>query len=112
MPEPSAASPTAGLATPRDASHALVFFADNKTWGGYNHGPALTAVNGTFFASWYNGVMDEGDANRALFATSVDGERWSEPAVLFNTTAFIHPDSSSSSSGGGSSSRSGVGYPG
>jgi hypothetical protein len=39
--------------------------------------------------------MDESAANRALFATSPDGEHWSEPAVLFNTTAGTHHNLSS-----------------
>ena len=39
--------------------------------------------------------MDESAANRALFATSPDGEHWSKPAVLFNTTAGTHHNLSS-----------------
>ena len=47
-----------------------MYRADNTTWGGYNHGPTITRVNGTYVMAWYNGVMNESVANRVLFATS------------------------------------------
>jgi hypothetical protein len=87
--DPTLTDPFEGL-TPLRAEHKTVFYANNDTFGGYNHGAIIARNNGTFFVSWYNGVMDESAANRVLYATSVDGDVWSEPAILFNTTAGTH----------------------
>ena len=78
---------------PTSATHQQ---ANNLTWGGYNHGPIIEHINDTFILSWYNGVMNESVFNRVLFATSRDAVTWSEPAVLFNTTAGTHHNVTSS----------------
>jgi hypothetical protein len=37
----------------------------------------------------YNGVADEGVANRVLYATSIDAITWSDPYIMFNTTGPV-----------------------
>ena len=59
LPDPTLPDPFAGL-NPLAAEHSTVFYANNLTYGAYNHGPIIAHCNGTFFLSWYNGVMDEG----------------------------------------------------
>jgi hypothetical protein len=98
IPDPDN-KPAAGLPIPKGVEHFTVYSASNTTWGAYNHGPIITQANGTFFMSWYNGVMDESVANRALFATSTDAEHWSEPAVLIKSTAGYHHNKTNHSVG-------------
>lgn len=37
----------------------------------------------TFYMSWYNGVQDESVENRVVYATSTDGEHWTQPLEIF-----------------------------
>ena len=91
--EPNVTLPSAGLPSPKGVAHYGVYEA-STAMGAYNHGPIITSHDGTYAISWYNGVLDESVANRVLFALSSDGETWSEPRVLFNTTAGSHRNQS------------------
>ena len=90
---PNVSLPSAGLSTPNGVAHHDVYTA-GTAMGAYNHGPIIASHGGMYVLSWYNGVLDESVANRVLFAISRDGETWSKPRVLFNTTAGSHRNQS------------------
>ena len=79
---------SAGLPVVANTEHVGVYNATTaeggrNAFGVYNHGPIITRFAGRFYISWYNAPKDESTLKRSVFATSVDGRRWSKPAVLF-----------------------------
>lgn len=85
---------SAGLAPVPDVKHIVVYNATRNgkpnPFGTYNHGPMVTAANGTLLMSWYNAPRDEPYFKRSVFAYSRDGgDSWSEPDVLF-TNLTMH----------------------
>ncbi len=64
-----------------------VLYRPEREWT-YSHHAAIAWFNGSFYAMWSNGRVNEDDVGqRVLFSVSPDGVRWSEPAPLFDSPA-------------------------
>jgi hypothetical protein len=95
-PTPNVSKPAAGYQQLANVKHTIVWDGDNTTWGSYNHGPIITWHPDTqYVVNWYNGYHGESHNNRCVYATSDDGQEWSEPAVSFNTSGKIGLESES-----------------
>ena len=59
----------------------------------YSHHPHITHFNGRFYAIWSNGHVNEDDVGqRVLMATSDDGQQWSRPHPLVDSTPGKHSE--------------------
>ena len=81
MPDPN--RPAAGFPILDLATHVLIFAPDRRA-GAYNHHPQLIHHDGAFHAMWSNhNDGEDGPGQRILYASSVDGGRWTDPTELF-----------------------------
>ena len=74
---------TLGLPFLTDAEHFTVYAPATADDYAYNHGAVLTVFKDRFYMQWQSSFRDEdAEETQVVFATSVDGENWSEPVIL------------------------------
>ena len=73
----------AGLPLVPNAKHTIVFEATPES-GTYSHGAQIERHDGAFHVAWNNAAFNEdADGMRILYASSTDGQTWSQPVDLF-----------------------------